>query len=94
MSEFKKYGPIMVLNVPDGLERFDMKGTYLGIATAGSKKGWHVIEINTVRVHYEIEKLMDFEKYWDIFNGRIDEKLPAEASGVPWCLSGDYKGSY
>ena len=90
MSEFKPYQAIMVLNLNCDGTYYDVKGTYIKEMFIGYYKGKHKTEVNTCSVYVEIERLMDHDAYFNLWNSD-KSKLPAEACGKLQFLAGDYK---
>lgn len=90
MSEFKPYQAVMVLNLNCDGNYCDIKGTYIQKMHHGYYKGKHKTEVNTVSVYVPIERLMDHDGYFKIYN-EDKTKLPSEACGNLFFLSGDYK---
>lgn len=77
----------MVLNLPIGLDRFDVKGLFIKECTIGSKKGKMIVEVNSVQLHKDKSELMCADLYFDIYHKRVAGELPANASGRLWEVS-------
>lgn len=92
MMMYKPYQTIMVLSLRTDGEYFDTRGTYIKEMTVGTQKGKHQVEINTVVLHFEADRLMDYEEYFKIWNSD-KSKLPANANGKLAFLQGDYRSS-
>ncbi len=70
----------MVLGHWENNSRFDVRATFIKVCTDGPNKGMVQVELNTVKVHFPIEKVMDYETYMKLYN-EDKSKLPVEATG-------------
>lgn len=87
---FKPYQIIMVLNIRINDVYCDHKGTFICQMMRGSKKGLYKIEISGNIVYMPLEKLMNYEEYFKLFNSD-KSKLPEIAAKKLFFLEGDYK---
>jgi hypothetical protein len=68
--DFKYLQEIIVLNMLIHGERQDVGGRFICIKTSGEKVGQAEVEVNTIRLHYPLDRIVDAVEYWDKKHGR------------------------
>ena len=80
----------MVLSVLVNDKRCDIAATYFKEMMIGSRKGLHQVELDTVKMYFELDKLMNHEEYFKIYNADKSQ-LPEKACGQLAFKDGDYR---
>lgn len=70
----------MVLNHYENGSRYDVGAKFIKECTDGPNKGKYQVELNTVKVHFPKENIMDYEEYFKLYNSD-KSKLPSAATG-------------
>lgn len=89
---FKPYQAIMVLGMYDNGGRFDIRGIFIKEMVKGLNKGQYQVEVNTIKVHFPKNQIMDYETYMKLYN-EDQSKLPELAVKKLNFLEGDHKYS-
>ena len=84
---FKAYETVMVLNIRVNDIYCDYKGVFIKEMNRGSKKGLFEVEVNSCKLHLPLEKLINYEEYFKLFNSD-KTKLPELAAKKLFFMDG------
>ena len=70
MEQFKHLQEVVILGLLVHGERVDSNGRFIGYKISGPLAGQVEVEVNTIRLHFPVDRVVDAKEYWDKKHGR------------------------